>query len=103
MGNLSRDMAYKITAVRTELSDDASHEHVDLVGYESPHTPGEPILVPISRIATQIAFGETYYADVDGERAEVAVAKCPVCGHEPGVKTSKDSSDRRALLELPRA
>jgi len=95
-------MAYKITAVRTELSDDASHEHVDLVGYESPHTPGEPILVPISSIATKIAFGESYYVEVDGERADVQVAKCDLCGFDPHLKTSKDSGDRRALLELPR-
>lgn len=95
-------MAYEITAVRTEWSDDATHEHVDLVGYESAHTPGEPIMVPISRIATQIAFGETYFVTVDGERGEVSVAKCDICGYEPHLKTSKDSAERRPLLELRR-
>lgn len=94
-------MAYEITAVRPAWSDDGSHQHVDLVGYESPHTPGEPIMVPISSIATKIAFGESYYVTVDGERAEVKVAKCSVCGHEPELTTSKDTADRKALLELP--
>lgn len=94
-------MAYEITRVRTVWSDDGSHEHIDLVGYESAHMPGEPISVPIPRIATQIAFGETYYVTVDGERADVQVAKCSICGHEPHLKTAKDTAERRPLLELP--
>jgi len=94
-------MSYAITAIRPIWSDDGTHQHVESVGYESAHMPGEPIMVPVSSIATKIAFGESYYVTVDGERAEVSVAKCDACGYEPELKTSKDTAERKALLELP--
>lgn len=93
---------YEITAVRTEWSDDGSHEHVDLVGYESAHMPGEEIMIPVPRVLQKMAFSEKFHVMRNGERAEVKEGKCPICGHEPGLVAEGDSKDDRALLNLPR-
>lgn len=93
---------YEIESVRAEPSEDLSHEHVALVGYLSPHTPGEPITIPIARVLQKIALGETFGIVAGDQKAEVAAGKCPVCGLEPYLKTSADSGDRSPLLDLPR-
>lgn len=93
---------YEIVAIRAVLSDDGTHPHIELVGYLSPHTPGEPITIPVPRVTSRIAFGEKFFVTADGERAEVSAGKCEVCGHEPHLKTAADSDGRNRLLELPR-
>lgn len=93
---------YEIESVRTEPSDDLSHEHVVLVGYLSPHTPGEPITIPVARVLQKMALGEEFAVAAGGERAKVSPGKCEICGLEPYLKTSADSGGRSALLDLPR-
>lgn len=95
-------MAYEIIAVRTEMSDDLSHEHVELVGYASPHIVGEAIMIPVPRLIQRLAFGDKFFMSVNGEQAEITAAKCPTCGHEPGLKTSADKAGTQHLLALPR-
>lgn len=96
-------MAYPITRVRKVTAEDGAHEHVDLVGYLSPHTPFEPVMVPIPRILDNIALGEAYMIERDGEQIPVTEGKCPVCGFEPYLKTEKDPAGGSLLNELPEA
>jgi hypothetical protein len=94
---------YEITAVRLKPADDGEHMHVDLVGYDSPHIPGEQILIPVERVIQRMALGEKFGVRTGNgdEVAEVQPAKCPLCGHEPYLKTTADTPDRQLLLELP--
>lgn len=91
---------YEIVAIRTVASDDQSHEHIALVGYRSPHMPDEAIMIPIPRVASRMALGEKFA--VGDDKAEVSAGKCTVCGHEPYLKTAKDTKDHALLLDLPR-
>ena len=91
---------YEITAVRLVPSDDQSHMHVELVGYQSAHTPGEEITITIPRVLQKMAFDEQFYVTVDGEQASVKEGTCPVCGHEPYLVTAADGGKRQRLLEL---
>jgi hypothetical protein len=93
---------FEIIAVRTKPSDDQTHEHVELVGYASTHMVGETIYIPIERVFGRQAFGERFAVVVDGAPADVAPSKCPVCGHEPYIKTTADTGTEQKLLELPR-
>ena len=88
---------YEIAAIRTAASDDATHEHVELVGYNSRHIEGEQILIPIERVGQRLALGEEFWIVVDGEKVPVTPSKCETCGHEPVLKAAKGS-----LLDLPR-
>lgn len=92
----------EIVCVRTVLADDGAHEHVDLVGYMSPHIPGEPILIPPRRIQQKMAAElERFWIERDGEKIDVKAGKCQVCGHEPYLVTEKDPADGTLLLGLP--
>jgi hypothetical protein len=87
---------YEIAAIRTEASADQSHEHVTLVGYNSPHIEGEQILIPIARIPQRQALGEEFGLRVGDEMVPLTTGTCDVCG-QPILKTAKGS-----LLDLPR-
>ena len=71
---------YEIKSVRLAPSDDDSHLHIDLIGYDSPHVEGEEIMIPIARALQKMAFSEKFHVMVDGEPAEVKAGKCPTCG-----------------------
>lgn len=92
---------FTINAVRTQPSDDLTHMHVESVGFESGHMPGESIFISASRLLGRQAFGERFVVDVDGSPADVVAGKCPVCGYEPYLKTSADSAGDEKLLALP--
>jgi len=92
---------YEITDVRVEPAGSAGHFHVVLIGYESPHTPGEPITIPIERAIEKMAFGERFHVTIGDERAEVKAGKCPVCGDEPYLVTDKDQANDQVMLRLP--
>lgn len=88
---------YEIAAVRTQRSDDQTHEHVALVGYNSPHIEGEQIWIPVARILQRQALGDTFAIRIDDEMVDVAGASCEICGFGPILKPTKGS-----LLDLPR-
>lgn len=87
---------YEIAAVRIERSADQSHEHVVLIGYNSPHIEGEQILIPIARVLQRQALGETFYLKVDGEMADISASSCDICGQATLAAT------KGSLLDLPR-
>lgn len=92
---------YEIKTVRLKASDDLTHMHVDLVGYESGHMPGEEILIPIARIIQRQALTDKFAVRDGDELREVQAAPCPICGFTPQLKTSVDTAERRVLLDLP--
>ena len=92
---------FELTAIRLVWSDDMSHQHIDVVGYNSLHMPGEAIMIPPLRVIQRTMLGEKFWVDVNGEKAEVSGAPCPVCGFEPQLKTSLDSPDDQKLFRLP--
>lgn len=93
---------YQITKVRTEPSPDGSHLHIGLVGYSSAHIV-EVITVPPARVLQQIALGESFSLDLNGEKADVSAGACEVCGFEPYLKTSADTPGDNKILSLPSA
>lgn len=93
---------YEVTAVRLEPSDDGSHMHLALVGYESEHMPGEQITIDIPRVLQKQAFNEKFHMVVDGEPAELVKGKCPSCDIEPYLRTTADQGDEQKLFGLPR-
>ena len=93
---------FEVTTVRTEPSDDLSHEHVALVGYASPHLPNDTIFISIERVLERQAFGERFAEIVDGAPADLEPGTCPICGFEPHIKTAADTATEQKLLQLPR-
>ena len=89
---------FEITAVRTEKSPGATHEHISRV-----KTSGG---VDISR-ATVIRdlrdpYGDRYYTYAKGTRADVIVAGCPRCSFGDYITTAPDWTTQNNLLSLPR-
>jgi hypothetical protein len=93
---------YEITAVRLEPSRDRSHMHLELIGYTSPHMPGEEITIDISRALQKMDFDEKFHIVLDGERAEIVEGTCPSCDLKPYLRTSADAGDEQKLFALPR-
>jgi hypothetical protein len=90
---------YEITTIRTVVLAEG-HEHIEFVGYLSPHIENEPITITPERIAGKMAMGETFGIRVGEDLVEVIPADCPVCGAHGQLKTKKDTSSKRLLLEL---
>jgi hypothetical protein len=94
----------EITAIRTEPAKNGpEHDHVELVGYYTEHIPFEPLFIDPSRMRTKMLVLEKFWVTVDGEKVEVVLGSCPVCGEEPYPRTSKDSGDTELLKNLPEA
>ena len=94
----------EIIARKTELSDDGTHDHVLLLGYQSGHLgAGEPITIGVERLQHLTWLGERFFIKTGDEEGEVVAGKCPVCGLEPYFRTSADSGDEQRLLALPSA
>lgn len=90
----------KVVSARIEQAD-ASHDHVELVGYHSPHLAAEPIMLSTERVLQLTALGERFFV-VEGETEhDIVSGKCPDCGHEPYLRTKGDSGDEQKLLALP--
>ena len=88
---------YELIAVRTDPSDDLTHEHIGVVGYHSAHIDtGEAITIPPARVIQRAALGETFGVKVGDALVEVKAGKCSVCGHEPSLEPQD------AILALPR-
>ena len=92
---------YEIKSVRLAPSDDDSHLHIDLIGYDSPHVEGEEIMIPIARALQKMAFSEKFHVMVNGEPAEVKQGKCQTCGIEPYLVTTADTPEFNRIEELP--
>lgn len=88
-------MAYEIVAVRTEPSGDYRHRHIALVGYDSPHMPSEPIMIPPARVIERIAFGERFSVRAGDQQVDVTAGTCSLCGYEPYLEPQD------AILTLP--
>lgn len=94
--------AFEITRRRTEPAGDGSHDHIELVGILSPHTPIEPVNVDVGRILERMVLGEEFFVRApDGSEAKVVEGKCEVCGHTPTLKTDKDPPGGNLILDLP--
>jgi hypothetical protein len=95
----------EIVAIRTEPAElGPEHEHVALVGYYTPHIPYEPLMIPPERIKEKMLVLETFWiVDPSGEKVDVVPGSCPVCAHEPYLRTAKDSGDTELLKNLPPA
>lgn len=92
---------YELTTIRTITLPDG-HDHIEVVGYLSPHIENEPITITPDRIAARIALGEAFGVRVGDELVEVMPATCPVCGASGHLKSKKDSKTQQQLLSLPR-
>lgn len=95
----------EVIARSTWLSDDGTHDHVYIVGYNPGHiTSGEAITLDVDRMVTRTWIGESFFIKLpDGSESEVIAGKCPVCGLEPYFRTAADSEKEQKLLELPPA
>ncbi|HVL89497.1 MAG TPA: hypothetical protein VM841_04595 [Actinomycetota bacterium] len=90
----------KVVASRLEQAD-AKHDHVELVGYHSLHLAAEPIMLSPERVIQLTALGSRFYI-VDGDAEhDVVEGKCPLCGHEPYLRTKGDQGDEQKLMNLP--
>lgn len=92
---------YEITTIRS-IPADTSHDHVELVGYLSPHIEGEPIMIDLERVAPRIALGDVFQVRVGEELLDLKVAPCPICDAPGQLSTAKDSKALQYLLALPR-
>ncbi len=92
---------YEVSAVRLISAEDLTHQHIDVVGYDSPHLENEVIFIPIPRVIQRGMLGEKFGVKVGEELAEVQPGKCHVCGLEPYLKTTKDTAETHYLIELP--
>jgi len=88
--------------VRQVESDDRTHLHVDLIGYESDHIAGEPIMISTERAISKMLYVRFWIKTPDGE-ADLVSGKCSVCGHEPYLRTTADSEKEEKLQALPEA
>ena len=94
----------EVVARKMDLADDRTHEHIVLVGYNSPHLgAGEPITIDVTRVVSKTATGERFFIKTPDGEADVIAGRCPVCGLEPHFRTSADSGDEQKLLSLPLA
>lgn len=95
----------EIIAVVIARSDDRTHDHIALAGYNPGHiTSGEAITFPVERMMHKQLQGERFFIRVeDGTEAEVNPGKCPVCGLEPYFRTAADKGDEQRLMAFPPA
>lgn len=92
----------EIVVVRKEESDDRSHFHVDLVGYDAGHIKDEPIMISVPRAIEVMLYERFWIRTAEGE-SDAVKGKCSVCGHEPYLRTAADGENEEKLLELPEA
>jgi hypothetical protein len=94
----------EIVAIRSEPAETGpEHDHVALVGYFTPHIPHEPLMIAPDRLRTKTLVLEKFWMTHDGDKVDVTVGTCPVCGAEPYPRTAKDSGDTELLKTLPDA
>jgi len=93
--------AFKITAVRTERTVEAPHEHITRVRLD-----GDPTGEGLHRAAIVEdlvhAGSRRYFVQTGPHRAEVMVAMCPHCTYRDYLTTSADPKAPNGLLELER-
>lgn len=94
-------MPEEIVAFRA-VQADVTHDHVELVGYQSPHIEKEPIMLSIERTLQRISLGEQFFMKgKDGQEITLVAGTCPECGHEPYLRTVADEGDEQLLMTLP--
>lgn len=78
--------------------DGASHQTAHVVRVGIGFSNGEPEMVQdVSEVREKIAGGDSYFANVDGERLEVTPYRCRTCEFE----TVRPVRGRNVLSELP--
>jgi hypothetical protein len=90
---------YTVTKVRKELSDDATHEHIEGVCTDggTHYTRGE--------VVDSINAGNTWRTSADGYEATIKpMPSCPKsgCSAKPYIKTNPDSTKKDNLENLDR-
>jgi hypothetical protein len=90
---------FQVTAVRTEQSSGATHAHITHVGIGSDQA--------VLRRETVISdlrdpYGDRYYTNAGGKKADVIVAGCPRCTFSDYITTAPDYTTENNLLSLPR-
>ena len=93
----------EIVAVRLKDTDDQTHVHVDLVGYETDHIATEPIMITTERAISLMLYERLWMKTTTGEETDLTSGKCSVCGHEPYLRTAADGEHEEHLLDLPEA
>jgi len=89
----------QITGVRTEPGPNTRHDHISYVRIDTATT-----LRPRQAVVDNIRnpFGDRYYTQVKGRRANVVVVSCLVCSSRDYLRTDADSTTENNLLSLPR-
>jgi hypothetical protein len=93
----------EIVRVRLQETDDRSHFHVDLVGYQSEHIETEPIMISTERAISKMLYIRFWTKTTAGQETDLVSGKCSVCGHEPYLRTAADGDKEEHLLDLPEA
>lgn len=93
----------EIVVMRLKETDDRSHVHVDLVGYQTDHIATEPIMVTTERAISLMLYERFWMKTLAGEETDLISGKCSVCGHEPYLRTVADGEHEEHLLDLPEA
>jgi hypothetical protein len=93
----------EIVVMRLQETDDRSHVHVDLVGYQTDHIATEPIMVTTDRAISLMLYERFWMKTLSGEETDLISGKCSVCGHEPYLRTAADGEHEEHLLDLPEA
>ena len=91
----------EVVRVRLKETDDQSHYHVDLVGYQSDHIEAEPITISTERVIEKMLYIRFWMKTLAGEETDLVSGKCSVCGHEPYLRTAADGEKEEHLLDLP--
>ncbi|HEX9695028.1 MAG TPA: hypothetical protein VGB64_01790 [Actinomycetota bacterium] len=90
----------KVVSSRVEQAD-ADHDHVELVGYHSPHLAAEPIMLSPDRVLQLISLGERFFVQDGDAEHDLVDGTCPVCGRAPYLRTKGDQGDEQKLAALP--
>lgn len=92
--------SWQVVSVRRAQAD-ADHDHIELIGYFSPHIEYEPIMLAVNRTLERIEHGERFYLKDGDAETDLVAGKCTVCGHEPYLRTAADAPDEEKLQALP--
>jgi hypothetical protein len=96
--NKGANMAsFQIVAVRTESSASGLHEHISAVKTSGGGEWSRSTVVYDIRHGT-----DSYYTEVNGNRADVIVVDCPYCNFSDYIRTTADATTADNLLSLPK-
>ena len=92
---------HEITAIRTERTLEAPHEHVTRVWLEREiYGQGISPVTIVEHLANP--SGDRYYVRAYGQHVTVTVLTCPYCAFESYLTTPPDHTGANHLLEVMR-